>query len=88
MAWAIEFTDSARKAMRKLDPPVAKRITRYLSEHVAIADDRRHAGKSLKGELREYWRYRVGDHRLICRIRDERVQVLVVRIAHRCAVYR
>lgn len=54
---------------------------------LAVADDPRTLGWALRGELSEYWRYRVGDYRLVCEIQDDVLTVLVVRIAHRSKVY-
>jgi mRNA interferase RelE/StbE len=54
---------------------------------LAVADDPRTLGRALRGELSEYWRYRVGDYRLVCEIQDDVLTVLVVRIAHRSKVY-
>jgi mRNA interferase RelE/StbE len=54
---------------------------------LAVADDPRMLGRALRGELSEYWRYRVGDYRLVCEIQDDVLTVLVVRIAHRSKVY-
>ncbi|MGN8157631.1 type II toxin-antitoxin system RelE family toxin [Salinisphaera sp. RV14] len=88
MAWRIELTDTARKALEKLDPQTARRISAYLRERVAAADEPRQLAKSLQGELREYWRFRVGDYRIVCDIQDDVLRVLVVRIAHRKRVYR
>ncbi|MES1938482.1 type II toxin-antitoxin system RelE family toxin [Salinisphaera hydrothermalis] len=88
MAWRIELTETARKALEKLDRQAARRISTYLRERVATADEPRHLAKSLQGELREYWRFRVGDYRIVCDIQDDVLRVLVVRIAHRKHVYR
>ncbi len=88
MAWQIEFTPDAEKQMAKIDRQSAKRITNFLRERIAEADNPRSLGKSLKGVLREFWRYRVGDYRIICRIKNDRLLVLVVRVAHRREVYR
>jgi mRNA interferase RelE/StbE len=88
LAWRIEFTEPAKKQLAKLDRTVAKRIASYLRERVAGDADPRTVGKPLKGELREYWRYRVGDWRVICSIEDERLVVLVLHLAHRREVYR
>lgn len=52
-----------------------------------MSQDPRHLGKPLSGNLREFWRYRVGDYRLICKIQDDHLLILVVRIAHRSQVY-
>lgn len=88
MAWKVELTDSAVKALKKIDHQAARRIARFLRERIATADNPRQYGKPLQGELREYWRYRVGAYRLICDVQDEVLRVLVVRIAHRKEVYR
>lgn len=88
MVWRIELTDAATKALSKLDRQDAQRITRFLRECVAPAPDPRDIGKALQGELRPYWRYRVGPYRLVCHIEDGALRVLVVRVARRKDVYR
>ncbi len=89
MAWRIEFEASARKEIERLDRPVASRIIRFLKERIAAADDPRALGQALKGErFGEFWKYRVGDYRVIARIEDQQLLILVIRIGHRSAVYR
>jgi len=89
MAWKIEFSAEADRELGKLDKPQARRILKFLQERVAKLDDPRSIGKALRGErFGEFWRYRVGDYRLICKIEDARVVVLVLRIGHRGEVYR
>jgi mRNA interferase RelE/StbE len=88
LGWRIEFTGPVKKQLAKLDRSVAKRITGYLHERVAEGANPRAVGKPLRGELREYWRYRVGDWRVICRIEDGRLLVVVLNIGHRRQVYR
>ncbi len=88
MGWRVELSDAAVKALRKIDPQAAKRIIRFIRERILTADDPRAHGKTLQGELRTYWRYRVGAYRLICHIEDETLRVLVVRIGHSKDVYR
>ena len=89
MAWRIEFDAGARNDLKKLDPPVAARITGFLRERVAPLPDPRLLGEALKGsQLGNLWKYRIGNHRIICDLQDERVVVLVVRIGHRREVYR
>ena len=60
----------------------------FIDEKILKNNDPREYGKSLKGELGELWRYRVGDYRIICSIEDERIEVLVLRIGHRKEVYK
>jgi mRNA interferase RelE/StbE len=81
--WTVEFDDRARRELRKLDAKVQKAILRYLRERIAGAEDPRRFGKPLRRNLAGRWRYRVDDYRLICRIEDQRVVVLVLQVGHR-----
>jgi mRNA interferase RelE/StbE len=89
LAWQIEFGDAAKKDLAKLDRPVAKRIITFLRERVVALNDPRSVGEALKGsKLGEFWKYRVGDYRVICHLEDSQLRVLVVRIGNRREVYR
>ena len=89
MAWIIKYTESSSKQLKKLDKQTALRVLDYMDERVAVLDDPRSLGKNLKGpKMGEYWRYRVGDIRVICNIVDEQVMVLVIEIGNRREVYR
>jgi len=88
LAWRVEFTPEAEKQLAKLDKQSAKRITKFLKERVASLNDPGSLGDPLKGRLREFWRYRVGDYRILCRIEERRLLVLVVKIGRRRDVYR
>lgn len=84
----IEFLPQAAKELRKLDRHVAARIITTLEERIAPLDDPRSLGSALVGEHAGFWRWRIGDYRVVARIEDERVLILVVRVAHRREVYR
>ena len=87
--WKIEFTQTAVKQLEKLDKPISKRIINYLEERLLSGANPRLWGKALKGsELGDTWRYRVGDYRAICLIKDSVVTVVVLEIGHRKEVYR
>lgn len=88
MAWTIEFLPDAVKELKKLDRSVAWRIITTLEERIATLDDPRTLGSALTGDHAGYWRWRVGDYRVVARIEDERVVIIVVRVAHRRQVYR
>ena len=89
MAWRIEFLPVAEKELAKLDRSVAQRVLAFLDQKVRTARDPRTIGEALVGkEFGQFWKYRIGDYRLICSIEDHRVLVTVVRVAHRSAVYR
>lgn len=88
MAWTIEFLPEAARELRKLDRQVAASLLRFLHQRVRRADNPRAVGEPLRTErLGAYWKYRVGDYRLICCIQDQRILVTVVRIGHRSDVY-
>lgn len=89
MAWKVELSTLALKNLDQLDPQIARRILAFLNERVALLDDPRSIGEALKGSrLGEFWKYRVGDYRLISSIEDDMLKILVVRIGNRREVYR
>jgi mRNA interferase RelE/StbE len=89
MAWKVELDRAAERDLDKLDPQIARRILKFLYGRVAILDDPRSLGEALKGsKLGEFWKYRVGDYRIISSIEDSAVRILVVEIGNRREVYR
>ncbi|MGA0588073.1 type II toxin-antitoxin system RelE family toxin [Dyella sp. KRB-257] len=89
MAWRIEFSALGQKNIRQLNPQHRERVLKFLSERVAVLQDPRSLGEALKGsKLGHFWKYRVGDYRVIADIQDGVLCVLVVRISNRRDVYR
>jgi mRNA interferase RelE/StbE len=88
LAWKIEFIPAAEKELAKLGRAEAKRIIETLKTRIAARDDPRELGSALGGELGGLWRWRIGDYRVVARIEDDRITILVVRVAHRRQVYR
>lgn len=87
MAWRIEWDQRALRDAESLDHEGRKRITRYLRERIATDENPRRFGKPLTGDKAGLWRYRVGDYRMVCRIEQERLVVLVITAGHRREVY-
>lgn len=89
MAWRIEFDPAAARELDKLDPQSARRILKFVSERAAQSSNPRRLGQALKGSrLGEFWKYRVGDFRIIASIEDRLLLILIVRIGDRREVYR
>ncbi|MBT0570697.1 type II toxin-antitoxin system RelE/ParE family toxin [Curvibacter sp. CHRR-16] len=84
--WTLIFEDSASEVFRKLDKPVQRRIKKYL-EGVSKLPDPSARGKPLTANFAGYWRYRVGDYRLICRIEQNKLIITVVMLGHRSTLY-
>ena len=87
LTWQVEWDDRARRELRRLDGSIQRQILRYLRERIATNNPPRRFGKALTGDRVGLWRYRVGDYRLVCRIEDDRLVVLVLAVGHRREVY-
>ena len=89
MVWIIKYTEYSSNQLKKLDKLTALRVLDYMDERVAVLADPRSLGKNLKGpKVGEYWRYKVGDIRVICNIVDGQMAVLVIEIGNRNEVYK
>jgi mRNA interferase RelE/StbE len=87
LAWTLEFDAKARKQFRKLPNKIGDRILDGL-EIVAGHENPRDRGKAMAGEWAGHWRYRFGDYRVIARIEDGRMIIVVVAVGHRRDEYR
>ncbi len=89
MAWRIELSVQVDRDLGKFDPQQSKRILKFLHQRIARLDNPRSIGQVLQGsKLGEFWKYRVGDCRLICKIEDNRLLILVLCVGHRKEIYR
>lgn len=89
MVWAIEFDEAAKKELAKLDRQVAKRLLDFLKQRIISLKDPRSVGQALKGsKLGEFWKYRVGDFRIIANIQDQKMIILILRVGNRREIYR
>lgn len=86
--WRLLYAKRVDKQLGKLDPGVRRVIIAWLDKHIDGCTDPRAHGKGLTGNLSEKWRYRVGDYRVLCEIRDHELVVLAIEIGHRRDVYR
>lgn len=87
MAWQITFEESAKKELLALDRTAQTEIVQYLRNRIATDQAPRRFGDPLRKELAGLWKYRIGNYRVICDIKDEEVTVLIIRIGHRSKVY-
>ena len=87
MNWVYRFDERALKELKKLGRQAQVDILPYLAERVTGNADPNRFGKGLKADLAGLWRYRVGDYRILCQIKDRELLVLVVAVGHRKYVY-
>lgn len=88
MTWRIKFNPHAQDELAALDKTNQKRIIKFLEEPVQKAENPQQLGAPLRGDFKGLWKYRVGDYRVICKIQDQTIEVLVLAIGHRREVYR
>lgn len=83
----VSYSDEADAQIAKLDGGVLVIILKWISKHLEGTENPRATGKALEGELAGLWRYRVGDYRLLCQIKDSLVEIEIVKVRHRRDVY-
>lgn len=87
MTWRLEFSKKADKQLSKMNPGVRRVIVAWLLKHIDGCEDPRAYGKGLTANLSGKWRYRIGDYRVLCEIRDGDLVVLAIDVGHRREVY-
>lgn len=87
MSWGYRLTPEAVRKLRDLGPLAAEEIRVYLETWIKGAADPRTQGKALRGRLKGFWRYRMRDWRILCRLEDGICVVIVVDAGHRSSVY-
>ncbi|WP_347300675.1 type II toxin-antitoxin system RelE/ParE family toxin [Dolosigranulum savutiense] len=88
MSYQLMLSNKARKQLKKLDPPVAEMIIRWLKANVDGVDNPRKHGQALTGEYKDLWHYRVGNYRIICDVRDRELIILALAVGHRKDIYK
>lgn len=85
--YALVYSKEALRDLKKLDNSVSRVIYAWLKKNIDGCSDPRIHGKGLTANRSGQWRYRVGNYRIICKIEDDKVIVLVLTIGHRSTVY-
>lgn len=87
MIYHVEFTKSVYKTLSKLDKYTANMLINWISDKLDGTNNPRIHGKALSSNLVGLWRYRVGDYRIIAKIEDGKLIILIVAIGHRREIY-
>ena len=83
MTWTVRYTETAAKAIKKLDPTVRERVRAAID---AMREDP-HRGKPLQLTLKGLYSWRTGDWRIVYRIERQRIEVVHATVGHRREVY-
>lgn len=87
MVYRVQYEKNALKTLKKLDRYQRVLILSWIEKHLQGTDNPRFSGKALKGSLKDYWRYRVGQYRIIADIQDEKITIMIVAVGHRKDIY-
>ncbi|QQF86526.1 type II toxin-antitoxin system RelE family toxin [Histophilus somni] len=85
--YTLRYSDKALKQLCKLDKGIQKLILTWIANNLENCENPRIKGKGLTGNRSGEWRYRVGDYRIICDIRDSKLIILALSIGHRKNIY-
>ena len=88
MSYEVEFTKTADRQFQKLEKIAQHQIVEFIDKNIDGSSNPRLYGKALKGEFRGFWRYEIGNFRLICDIQDDICRVLAIKVGHRKDVYK
>ena len=86
--WKVKFSPTADKQFEKLDPSIRRSINRYIFHNLVTEENPKRFGKALTGNLKEFWRYRIGDYRLVCEIQENNLTIIAIKVSHRRDVYK
>ena len=86
--YKIIYEEKAVRQIKKLDPSVKKLIRSWIEKNLVDTENPRIHGKGLTGDKSGYWRYRVGDYRIIAEINDTEITIIIIEVAHRTKVYK
>ena len=84
--YALVYSKEALKDLKKLDNSVSRVIYAWLKKNIDGCSDPRIHGKGITANRSGQWRYRAGNYRIVCKIEDDKVIVLVLTIGHRSTV--
>lgn len=87
MQYRVELTDRVIKQLKKLDKHTSALIIGWIEKNLDGCENPRVHGKGLTANRTGQWRYRIGNYRLICKIKDEEVLILVLEVGHRREIY-
>lgn len=87
MVYEIFYTKKAIKSLKKIDYSQQKILIDWIERNLQYTNDPRKAGKPLKGKLKDYWRYRISNYRILADINDHQVQIIILNIGHRKDIY-
>lgn len=82
MTYSVEYTSKALKQLKKMDRQTAAFIISFIEKKLVHCTEPRRFGKNLQGNLKDKWRYRVGNYRILAKIEDDRIIIVILEVGH------
>ncbi len=82
------MTEKQRNSLIKWIYLSVKKIYDWINKHLEGCNNPRAFGKALRGNRKGYWRYRVGDYRIIADIQDSKIVIIITDVGYRGNVYK
>ncbi len=87
MAYHVVYEKKALKSLSKIDQGQQRILLAWIEKNLVNTEDPKKYGKALKGNLKEYWRYRVGNYRIVADIHEDEIKIIIFNIGHRKDIY-
>jgi len=87
LAWTVKFSTRAVKSLKRIDRPNQELILKFMTEKVAKNPDPISLAKKLSGNLGDFYRFRLGDYRIVCEVQNQELIILILQIGHRQNIY-
>lgn len=88
MSYRIQTTARFDREFKKLDRYTQRMLKAWINKNLVGQEDPRAHGKALTADRKGFWRYRIGDYRIICEIKDDELVILALSAGHRREVYK
>lgn len=87
MIYKVRYSKTALKQLKKLDKQTSSIIISFIEKKLENCDNPRVIGKALQGDLKDKWRYRVGNYRILAKIDDCKITIVILELGHRRDIY-
>ena len=87
MKYKVIIRQKAERQLNKLDDSMKLKIMRYIKQNLNNTDNPKKFGKALRYNLKGFWRYRVENYRIIAKIEEDKLVILIVQVDKRDKIY-
>ena len=87
MKYKLVYSEKAQKQLNRLDYSIKSKILKYIDQNLFNTDNPKKFAKALTYNLKGFWRYRVENYRIIAKIEEDKLVILIVQVDKRDKIY-